>query len=88
VGNYSVHIKKSALKELEAVSTKADRRRIVRRIQSLSDNPRPVGVQKLSGHERYRLRQGRYRILYTIHDRELTVCVIRIADRKEVYRDL
>jgi mRNA interferase RelE/StbE len=77
VGNYSVQIKKSALKELEAVSTKADRRRIIRRIQSLSDNPRPVGVQKLSGHERYRLRQGRYRILYAIQDRELTVYVIR-----------
>ncbi|HSD70794.1 MAG TPA: type II toxin-antitoxin system RelE/ParE family toxin [Woeseiaceae bacterium] len=88
MGNYSVQIKKSALKELEAVSTKADRQRIIRRIRSLSDNPRPVGVQKLSGHERYRLRQGRYRILYTIHDLELTVYVIRIADRKEVYRDL
>jgi mRNA interferase RelE/StbE len=88
VGSYSVQIKKSALKELEAVSTKADRHRIIRRIQSLSDNPRPVGVQKLSGHERYRLRQGRYRILYSIEDRELTVYVIRIADRKEVYREL
>ena len=88
MGNYSVQIKKSALKELEAVSTKADRQRISRRIKSLSDNPRPVGVQKLSGHERYRLRQGRYRILYTIQDRELTVYVIRIAGRKEVYRDL
>jgi mRNA interferase RelE/StbE len=88
VGSYSVQIKKSALKELEAVSTKADRQRTVRRLQSLSDNPRPVGVQKLSGHEQYRLRQGRYRILYTIQDRELTVYVIRMADRKEVYRDL
>ena len=61
---------------------------IVQRIKALGDSPRPVGVQKLSGKERYRLRQGRYRILYTIEDRLLTVCVIRIADRKEVYRSL
>jgi mRNA interferase RelE/StbE len=87
VASYSVRIKKSALKELEAVATKADRRRIVKRIESLAANPRPVGVQKLSGQERYRLRQGRFRILYSIHDRELIVYVIRIACRKDAYRN-
>lgn len=88
MASYSIRIKKSALKELEAVASKSDRQRIVQRIKALGDSPRPVGVQKLSGKERYRLRQGRYRILYTIEDRLLTVCVIRIADRKEVYRSL
>jgi mRNA interferase RelE/StbE len=88
VASYSIRIKKSALKELEAVANKVDRQRIVRRIQALGDNPRPVGVQKLSGKERYRLRQGRYRILYAIDDRELTIFVVRIADRKEAYRKL
>ena len=88
MASYSIRIKKSALKELEAVANKTDRQRIVQRIQALGKNPRPVGVQKLSGKERYRLRQGRYRILYAIEDRELTIFVIRIADRKEAYRKL
>jgi len=88
VASYSLRIKKSAIKELAAIPTKADRRRIVRRIESLADDPRPAGAQKLSGHERYRIGQGRYRILYSISDRELIVHVIRIADRKDVYRNL
>ena len=84
MARYSIRIKKSARKELESVATKADRRRIIRRIQSLAENPRPPGVVKLSGRERYRLRQGRYRILYTIEDAVLVVQVIRIGDRKDV----
>ena len=87
MASYSVRIKRSALKELETVGTKADRRRIVERIRALAQDPRPIGAQKLSGRERYRLRQGRYRILYTIHDDILTVQVVRIARRRDVYRD-
>jgi len=86
VARYSVRFKKSAVKELEAVATKADRLRIVKRIQSLAENPRPNGSQKLSGFERYRIRQGRFRILYSIKDRELIVYVIKVGDRKDVYR--
>ena len=86
MARYSLRIKKSAIKELRAVATKADRRRIIKRIQSLADDPRPRGSQKLSGNERYRVRQGRYRILYRIEDRELIVYVIKIGDRKNVYR--
>ncbi len=41
---------------------------------------------KLSGLERYRIRQGRYRILYTIEDAVLVVHIVKIADRKDVYR--
>ena len=88
VASYSLRIKKSALKDLEAIPTKADRRRVVKRIESLADDPRPRGVQKLSGKERYRIRQGRYRILYSIRDRELVVYIVRIDDRKSVYRRL
>lgn len=84
--SYSVRIKRSALKELETVGTKADRRRIVERIRALAQDSRPIGAQKLSGRERYRLRQGRYRILYTIHDNVLTVHIVRIAHRREAYR--
>lgn len=86
MASYSIRIKKSARKELEAIATKTDRRRIVRRISALGDDPRPPGALKMSGSDRYRIRQGRYRILYTIEDAVLVVHVIRIADRKDVYR--
>ena len=86
MASYSIRIKKSALRELEAIPTKAERRRVVRRIELLADNPRPSGVQKLSGYDFYRVRQGHYRILYVIRDSELIVQVIRIGDRKSVYR--
>lgn len=86
MAKYSLRIKKSARKELESVATKVDRRRIVARIHSLAENPRPPGSLKLSGRERYRIRQGRYRILYTIDDLVLVVHVIKIGDRKDVYQ--
>ena len=86
MASYSIRIKRSAAKELESIGTRADRRRIVQRIRSLADDPRPPGCQKLSGRERYRLRQGRYRILYTIREEILVVHLVRIAHRKDVYR--
>jgi len=85
VAKYSLRIKKSARKELEAVATKADRQRIIRRINSLADDPRPPGAAKLSGRDWYRIRPGRYRILYAIEDTVLVVYVIKIGDRKNVY---
>lgn len=81
MGRYKVRIKKSAIKELEAIASKKDRRQIVSRIEALAVDPRPQGAVKLSGFERYRIRQGRYRILYMIRDRELIVYVVKIADR-------
>ena len=86
MARYSIRIKKSARKELEAVATKADRRRIIKRIKSLGNNPRPTGSMKLSGREWYRIRQGHYRILYTVEDKVLIVQVIKIGHRKDVYR--
>jgi mRNA interferase RelE/StbE len=88
VAKYKLRIKKSAAKELEAISRKADRRRIVSRIETLAENPRPDGCKKLSGSERYRIRQGSYRIVYAIEDKQLVVYVVKIADRKNVYRAL
>jgi len=79
VASYSVRIKKSARKELETVATKSDRRRIVARIRALAEDPRPGGAVKLSGRELYRIRQGQYRILYSIEDRVLIVQIIRIG---------
>jgi mRNA interferase RelE/StbE len=81
-----MRIKKSARKELESIATRADRRRLIERIDSLVDNPRPPGALKLSGLEHYCIHQGRYRILYTIENSVLVVHVIMIGDRKNVYR--
>ncbi|HVE72261.1 MAG TPA: type II toxin-antitoxin system RelE/ParE family toxin [Thermoanaerobaculia bacterium] len=87
MASYKVLIKKSAAKELEAMAGKKDRERITQRILALADEPRPAGVEKLSGtNEKYRIRQGNFRILYEIQDEILVVYVVRIADRKEVYR--
>lgn len=85
MASYSVLITKSAAKELERVPTK-DRQRIVAKISSLADDPRPAGAEKLSGEDKYRVRQGDYRILYEIVDSDLIVTVVRIGHRREVYR--
>lgn len=65
----------------------ADRRRVVRRIEGLADQPRPPGCEKLSGtYDRYRVRQGRYRVVYEIDDAIRTVTVVKIGHRRDVYR--
>jgi len=87
VASYRVLIKPSAAKEIEAVDQKTDRQRIVATILALADEPRPVGSEKLAGErDRYRVRVGRYRIVYSIADDELLVLVVRVADHKDVYR--
>lgn len=88
MASYKLRIKKSAAKELEAIARKADRQRVAKRIQGLALDPRPPGCKKLSGSERYRVRQGAYRIVYSIEDDELVVYVVKIGDRKSVYRSL
>jgi len=75
VASYSVLIKRSAAKEIEALPLE-DRRRVVARIQTLGGDPRGEGCEKLSGEEKYRVRQGDYRILYEITDTELIVTVV------------
>lgn len=85
MANYRVLIKPSAVKELES-TPKRERLRIVENILSLSDNPRPPGCEKLSGQDKYRIRQGRYRMLYAIDDQELTVLVVKVGHRSDVYR--
>jgi mRNA interferase RelE/StbE len=85
VAAYSVQIKKSAAKELEAVPKK-DREKLVAKIRSLAIDPRPVGSQKLAGDEKYRIRQGVYRVLYEVDDTIVVVTVVRVAHRRQVYR--
>jgi mRNA interferase RelE/StbE len=78
-------IKPSAAKELEAIPRK-DRARLATKIVTLAGNPRPPGCEKLSLREEYRVRQGRYRVVYSISDAEKTVLVVKVAQRREVYR--
>ena len=85
MASYRVLIKGSAAKELEELALK-DRRRIVERIRGLAGDQRPVGCEKLSGEEKYRLRQGDQRILYEINDHDSTVTVVKIGHRRDVYR--
>ena len=85
MARYKILIKASAAKEIERLPARKDRRRVVDRIRSLADDPRPRGCEKLSGQERYRVRQGNYRIIYSIADDILTVHVVKVGDRKDVY---
>jgi mRNA interferase RelE/StbE len=87
VASYKIVIKKSAAKELQGIAGKKDRQRLVERIRELAGNPRPMGAEKLSGtRDKYRIRQGNFRVLYEIEDEILTVYVVKVADRKDVYR--
>jgi mRNA interferase RelE/StbE len=85
MAKYRITIKRSAAKELEDIPKK-DLQRIVKRIRSLAENPRPHGSQKLSHKEQYRIRQGDYRIVYSIEDEELLVDIVKIGHRREIYR--
>ncbi len=85
MAKYKISIRKSAVKELGDVPKK-DLQKVVRKIQALSANPRPPGSQKLSQKEQYRIRQGNYRIVYSVQDKELTIYIVKIGHRKEIYR--
>jgi len=82
---YKLFFKKSVQKDFDS-TLKKDLRRILNRIAALAKDPRPDGCEKLTGQERYRLRQGRYRIVYSIQDDELTVWVVKVGHRKDIYR--
>ena len=87
MAEYRLLIKASAAKEIEAAGSKADRQRIVERIQALAADPRAQGSEKLAGYENhYRMRQGRYRIVYLIDDRVHEVTIFGVGHRKDVYR--
>ena len=87
MARYKILVKPSANKEIDAVGQKKDRQRIVLRIQSFGENPGPLGCEKLAGHlDRYRVREGNYRILYSIDDEKLLVDVVKVGHRKDVYR--
>lgn len=82
---YRLEIKKSAVKEIEHLPRK-DMKVVIEKIESLSYNPRPHDCKKLSAQDKYRVRCGNYRILYSIEDNILTVFVVKVGHRRDVYR--
>ena len=85
MAKYRITIKKSAAKELEHIPRNS-LRRIVKRITSLAEDPRSQGSQKLSGQEHFRVRQGDYRIVYSVNDKDSSIDIVKIGHRREVYR--
>lgn len=86
MASYDLAFKKSVAKDLRDIPNQ-DVKRILERIDSLRENPRPEGSIKLSAQERYRVRQGGYRIVYEIQDTELIVLVVKVAHRSKVYKN-
>jgi mRNA interferase RelE/StbE len=82
---YKLVFKKSVAKDLRDLP-KRDVASILKRIRTLAEEPRAYGFEKLSGQERYRVRQGVYRIIYEIHDDVLIVVVVKVGHRKRVYK--
>ncbi len=87
MARYKVLFRESALKKDLRGIPKADVKRLIESIQSLAEEPRPPGVQKLSAKERYRIRQGRYRIVYSIQDAEQSVWIVKVGHRRNAYRE-
>jgi len=86
MASYRLTFKKSLTKDFRLIP-KDDVGRILKRIEALADDPRPKGCEKLSGQERFRVRQGVYRIVYEIQDEELVIVVVKVGHRREVYRE-
>jgi mRNA interferase RelE/StbE len=82
---YKVFFRKSVEKDFSIIPKK-DLRKILQRIDMLADDPRPSGCEKLTGQERYRIRQGKYRIVYSIQDNELTIWIVKVGHRSNIYR--
>ncbi len=85
MGKFEVIFKQSVARDLRSIPKK-EVARILKRIEALKVVPRPPGVEKLSGQELYRVRQGVYRIIYEIKNDELIIIVVKIGHRRDVYR--
>ena len=84
---YKVFFKKSVEKDFKGIPKKT-LKKILEKIGKLQEEPRPVGNEKLSSQEKYRIRQGTYRIVYSVQDNELTVWVVKVGHRKEIYKQI
>ena len=85
MASFKVTVKQSVAKDLRRIPNK-EVARILKRIEALAAEPRPPGAEKLSGQEKYRLRQGVYRIIYEIKEDELAIVVVKVGHRRDVYK--
>lgn len=85
MANFKITFKRSVAKDLRRIPKK-EVARILSRIEALAAEPRPPSAEKLSGQEKYRIRQGVYRVLYEIADKELIVVIVKIGHIRDVYR--
>ena len=85
MAKYRLVFRKSVSKDLRPIPKK-DVARILQRMEALQEDPRPADSEKLSGQERYRVRQGVYRIIYAVTDEHLVVTVVKVGHRRHVYR--
>lgn len=85
MADYRIYFKASVEKDFRTIPKK-DLKKILSGIEELASEPRPPGHEKLTGQEKYRIRQGTYRIIYSIQDKELTIWVVKVGHRKDVYR--
>ena len=85
MAKYEIYFKKSVEKDFRTIPKK-DLKKIISRIEELSKDPRPPGHEKLTGQERYRVRQGLYRIVYSVQDKKMTIWIVKVGHRKDVYR--
>ena len=83
---YKIEINKKVRKKDLSTIAAADVKKIIKRIQKLADNPYPVDAIQLKGREEWRIRQGNYRILYIVNEQIITVFVVKIGHRRDVYK--
>jgi mRNA interferase RelE/StbE len=87
VASYRLLVKRSAAKEIDGIGQRRDRERVVAAIGALAEEPRPAGAEKLAGRDdRYRIRVGDYRVVYSIEDAALIVWIVKVGHRRDVYR--
>ena len=85
MAKYNIVFRKSVAKDLKAIPKK-DQVRTLQHIAQLADDPRPPACKRLSGQQRYRIRQGIYRVLYEIEDDQLIVTIVKVGTRRDVYK--
>ena len=85
MAEYEIFFKKSVWKELRKIPQN-DLKKILSRVEQLGKHPRPPGSEKLAGYDLFRIRQGNYRIVYSIRESQLTIWVIKVGHRKDIYR--
>ncbi len=87
MAKYNIFFKKSVEKDFKGIPQKY-LVKILKKIELLQENPWPEGSEKLTGKELYRIRQGMYRIVYSVQTSEVTVWVIKVGHRKEIYKNI